>query len=152
MSNPDHKFKRPESVLVVVYTITGSVLLVKRTQPVFWQSVTGSLKWPDETPEHAARRELFEETGIDVKTDQIHNWHHTEEFEIPAAWTKKYGPNGARNVEHQFSLELPDEVLVKLNPKEHSEAQWCPMARAIEDVWSWTNRSLLQRVQDKHNF
>ena len=41
-------YKRPESVLVVVHTPAGQTLLLKRARPVFWQSVTGSLEWPDE--------------------------------------------------------------------------------------------------------
>ena len=57
-------YKRPESVLVVVYTVSGQTLLLKRNRPVFWQSITGSLKWPDESAPDAAYRELEEETGI----------------------------------------------------------------------------------------
>jgi len=56
--------KRPESVLVVVYTRAGEVLMLRRTSPRgFWQSVTGSLEW-GELPAHAAARELYEETGL----------------------------------------------------------------------------------------
>ena len=42
----DRRFKRPESVLVVIYTRSRECLLLERTQPSgFWQSVTGSLRW-----------------------------------------------------------------------------------------------------------
>ena len=52
----DSAWKRPESVLVVVYTVAGEFLLMERAQPVgFWQSVTGSLRW-DVQPAAAARR------------------------------------------------------------------------------------------------
>ena len=58
------QYKRPESVLVVIYTISGEVLLLERRQPAgFWQSVTGSLAW-DEAPREAAIREVSEETGL----------------------------------------------------------------------------------------
>ena len=57
--------------MVVVYTAAGETLLLKRLQPVFWQSVTGSLEWPDETPEDAARREVYEETGIEADAGWI---------------------------------------------------------------------------------
>ena len=44
-------FKRPESVLVIVYTRTGKVLLMHRKdRPGFWQSVTGSMKWDERDP------------------------------------------------------------------------------------------------------
>ena len=59
MSLQAKKFKRPESVLVVVYTRTGKVLLLKRADdPDFWQSVTGSLLWEETEPRQAAAREL----------------------------------------------------------------------------------------------
>ena len=56
------EFKRPESVLVLVDTLDGEVLMLNRVRPLgFWQSVTGSLK-RGESPRGAAERELFEET------------------------------------------------------------------------------------------
>ena len=56
--------KRPESVLVVIYTEHGDVLRLRRCDPLdFWQSVTGSLH-AGETPLQAAVREVREETGL----------------------------------------------------------------------------------------
>ena len=63
-SFPAPDYKRPESVLVVVYTADRETLILQRVGNSFWQSVTGSLNWDEESPEEAARRELFEETGI----------------------------------------------------------------------------------------
>ena len=55
-------FRRPVSVLVVVFTDAGEVLLLRRAKPFdFWQSITGSLH-ADESHAQAARRELLEET------------------------------------------------------------------------------------------
>ena len=43
-------FRRPESVLVVIYTPALDCLLLERVSPPgYWQSVTGTLGW-DETP------------------------------------------------------------------------------------------------------
>ena len=46
MSEKDRRYKRPESVLVVVYTRSNEILALRRKQPnYFWQSVAGSLEW-----------------------------------------------------------------------------------------------------------
>jgi len=60
-------WKRPVSVLIVIYARdSGRVLMMqRRDDPDFWQSVTGSLEG-DETPVAAAKREVCEETGIDI--------------------------------------------------------------------------------------
>ena len=70
-------FKIPESVLVVIYTPTWDVLLIRRTDedplaPAFWQSVTGGKDTVQETFQAAAIREVQEETGIgcDLDSDQ----------------------------------------------------------------------------------
>ena len=74
-------YKRPESVLVVVYTPAGQTLLLRRARPVFWQSVTGSLDWPDESPAEAARRELKDETGS-VASAGWCDWQHSYSFPV----------------------------------------------------------------------
>ena len=59
--------KIPESVLVVIHTAELEVLLIERAdKPGYWQSVTGSKDALDEPAVVTARREVFEETGIEV--------------------------------------------------------------------------------------
>ncbi len=60
-------FKLPVSVLVVIYAEdTKRVLMLqRRDDPAFWQSVTGSLE-AGETALQAAAREVKEEVAIDV--------------------------------------------------------------------------------------
>lgn len=52
-------YKRPESVLIVIYAHnSGRVLMLQRQDdPDFWQSVTGSLE-EGEQPAAAAAREI----------------------------------------------------------------------------------------------
>ncbi|MFK7854025.1 MAG: dihydroneopterin triphosphate diphosphatase [Granulosicoccus sp.] len=136
-------FKRPESVLVVVYTQNLEVLLIRRKQPAdFWQSVTGSLE-PGETPAAAARRELQEETGID---HPVIDHRHSRVFPIRPAWRKRYAPGVKENLEHEFSAQLPEPCDVKLDPSEHTAHLWLPLIDAIAKVSSHTNRAALKSI------
>ena len=137
--------KRPESVLVVVHTRAGEVLLLKRRRPVFWQSVTGSLRWPDESAAAAARRELREETGIEAG-DALRDWQRSWTFAILPEYRHRYGSGVSDNVEHLFSVGLDDRVAVAIDPSEHSEYRWVDGPTAAAMVWSWTNREGIELV------
>lgn len=135
----DPRYKLPESVLVVVYTLAGEVLLLRRRQPAwFWQSVTGSLRG-GETPRGAAIRELFEETGL--RADRaLADWHCQVEFPIVPPWRQRYAPGDLFNREHWFGMALHTRRTVRLDSREHRECRWLPVAEAWRRASSWTNR------------
>jgi dATP pyrophosphohydrolase len=146
-ATPPRAYKRPESVLVVVYTRTGKVLLLRRADhPDFWQSVTGSMEWGDEQPAETAARELHEETGIRVSPDGLEDWHLQQRYEIFPQFRYRYAPDVFENTEHFFSLELPREQDIVLSPGEHLEYVWVSFPEAIERVFSWTNRDALRHL------
>ena len=139
----EHSWKRPESVLIVVYTMSGEVLLMERTQPIgFWQSVTGSLLW-DELPAAAARRELLEETGTvaEPRDCQLQN-----RFPILPAWRARYHPDVIENIEHVFALELVARCNIFLNPDEHSQYEWLDAHAAIRRCSSWSNAQAIEKI------
>jgi dATP pyrophosphohydrolase len=137
--------KRPESVLVVVTAATGEVLLLcRREPPDFWQSVTGSLEW-GETPAGAARRELYEETGIEAG-DALVDLAHTVRFPILPAWRARYAPGTETNLEHWFHLALPAPVDVRLNPAEHTGYRWLPALEALRRASSHTDREAIDTL------
>jgi dihydroneopterin triphosphate diphosphatase len=138
-------FRRPESVLIVIYTSGGEFLLLERVQPPgFWQSVTGSLEW-GETADDAARREIAEETGI--TQGLMRNLQWTQVYEILPSFGKKYAPGITRNLEHAFALKLQGRVSVILSPAEHVRYRWMPAAEAIETVSSSTNRTIIEQLR-----
>lgn len=141
------KHKRPESVLVVVYTRADTVLLLQRSDKTdFWQSVTGSMRWDESDPEVTARRELSEETGL-VVNDGLRNWEKTFRFQILPQWAHRYAPGTKENLEHMFALELPEEVMITMNPLEHAAFVWLSFAEASQRVTSWTNREAIDLIQ-----
>jgi dATP pyrophosphohydrolase len=137
--------RRPESVLIVIHTSGGEFLLIERVRPPgFWQSVTGSLEW-GELPEHAARREVIEETGISEGV--LENLHWIQQYEILASFGRVYAPGITHNVEHAFALTLSDRVPVTLSPTEHVQYRWLSAEDAIRTVSSSTNRAVIERLR-----
>jgi dATP pyrophosphohydrolase len=137
-----YRWKRPESVLVVVASQAGEVLLLERCAPRgFWQSVTGSLDW-GESAAAAASRELLEETGLSEQPEDCREMHR---FPIVPPWRSRYAPEATHNLEHVFRLVLPARIEVGLNPSEHVAACWLPRAVAARRVGSWSNREAILR-------
>ena len=138
-------YKRPQSVLVVVCTRGGEILMLRRARPSqFWQSVTGSLN-PGESPRLAALREVREETGlkaggrlIDLKRSVL--------FPIVKAWQARYAPRVRFNREYWFALVLEGRRLIRLDPEEHLEYRWLPAREAAALASSWTNRDAIRTL------
>jgi dATP pyrophosphohydrolase len=134
--------KRPESVLVVVHTRAGLVLLLRRIEPAdWWQSVTGSLEH-GETALHAARRELHEETGLAADAD-LEDAGIVNRFLIIEPWRAEYAPEVTHNTEQVFRLLLPEALPVTLAPAEHGELVWLPRAAALARATSATDRAAI---------
>lgn len=136
--------KIPISVLVVIHTAALEVLLLERAQrPGYWQSVTGSLGTPDEPLEHAAQRELFEETGLAADQGRLRRWNLINTFEIYGHWRHRFAPGTTHNTEHVFSFAIPERLPVRLAPEEHRASLWLPWRAAAQKCFSWSNRDAI---------
>ena len=135
---------------MVIYKSNGEVLLIERADKAnFWQSVTGSVDAIDEDLKVAAAREVFEETGIDVAAlsmGSLQDMHHQIEYEIYPQWRHRYAPGVTRNIEHWFSLLVPDATQVQLAPREHVAYEWLPFADAASKCFSPSNGAAILQL------
>jgi len=141
--------KIPISVLVVIHTADLEVLLIERADRAgFWQSVTGSLDAPDEPPELAAARELFEETGVnaDGATIVLRDWGVSNIYEIYPTWRHRYAPGVTLNTEHVFSVCVPRTIPITLSPREHVAHAWLPLLDAADRCFSASNAEAILQL------
>ena len=145
-------FKLPCSVLVVIHTAALDVLLIERAQqPGVWQSVTGSLDAAGESLRDAARREVFEETGIAVGSAQVpeaalRDWALRNVYEIYPVWRHRYAPGVWKNVESVYALQVPTGTPVRLSPREHRASRWLPWADAAAACFSASNAEAIRQL------
>ena len=140
------KYRRPVSVIVIVYAENGDVLLLRRRDPFdFWQSITGSL-YDGETHAAAAARELFEETGLRDE-GALEYAGVSRQFAIDPRWRDRFEPGVVENVEFEWRYRVPERPDIKLDEAEHSEYCWLPADEALAKVWSWTNKDALRQLR-----
>jgi dihydroneopterin triphosphate diphosphatase len=146
-AQPASRTKIPESVLVVIHTADLRVLLLERADhPGFWQSVTGSLEQPDEPLVQTCRREVMEETGLDVDRFLLSDWQQQNRYEIYPHWRHRYPAGVTHNTEHVFGLLLPDALPVSLAPREHLAWTWLPWEEAAGRCFSWSNAQAIRSL------
>lgn len=133
-------YKRPESVLVVLYDEHHRILLLQRDDDAsFWQSVTGTIE-TGESPEQTAYREVHEEIGLPLQPHlhQVVNRHQTNRFKIRSRWLHRYPPGTLYNTEHVFTAQIPADTAIVLT--EHLSYEWLDKPAALQRIWSPSNR------------
>lgn len=149
---PSRPPKIPESVLVVIHTAALDVLLIERADaPGYWQSVTGAKDTLDEAAALTARREVLEETGIevgspDVPLANLHDWHLSNVYEIYPVWRHRYAPGVTHNTEFVFGLRVARDAPVRLSPREHVAHLWLPWREAADRCFSPSNAEAILQL------
>jgi dihydroneopterin triphosphate diphosphatase len=136
-------YKQPRSVQVVIFAEGAGgreYLLLRRvaSHGGFWQSVTGSLE-EGETHARAAVREVYEETGIRRREDELIDLCVVNVFEIAPQWRAKYAPDVTSNEEVCFALKV-DKCEVRIDPIEHDEYAWVNDETAVRMLYWESNK------------
>jgi dATP pyrophosphohydrolase len=139
-------YKIPISVLVVIHTPDGQVLLIERADhPGWWQSVTGSQERGESLVETAIR-EVAEETGLDARRHQLRDWGYSNVYEIYDCYRHRYPPGTTHNTEHVFGLLVPAPLPVTLAEDEHLAWRWLPWQEAAGRCFSPSNAEAIRRL------
>ena len=152
MTAAAQRFKVPESVLVVIHSADLDVLLLERADaPGFWQSVTGSKDTPEESLVETCIREVAEETGILIASDQVPlecliDWALSNVYDIYPVWRHRYAEGVSRNTEHVFGLRVPRDTAVRLAPREHLRFEWLPWREAADRCFSPSNAEAILQL------
>ena len=126
------------------------LLLERRDQPGWWQSVTGSLE-ENESPEQAAVREVAEETGIDTHQFGLRDWRQSNIYEIYPRFRHRYAPEVTHNTEHVLSVCLPQPVSIVLSPLEHVRYVWLSATHAAAQCFSPSNQFAIQQLRETYH-
>ena len=127
---PASPLRVPRQVLVYVHRAGPEFLLLERTlaHGGFWQGVSGAPEW-GEADDNAARRELFEETGLAASPSRIGFRYDLR----PAGrdWVELYGPGVETVPEEVYAVAAPRDWQPALDPQEHVAHRWCLLDEAL---------------------
>lgn len=159
--------KIPVSVLVVMVSPAGDFLLIERADKAgYWQSVTGSLDFPEESPLQAAVREMEEETGfkarpvdsptvIDATPAELllpgllRPWPNSLQYEIFEHWRHRYPQGVTHNTEHWFMVCVPADFKPRLAVNEHVAYAWLDAPQAAARCFSPNNAQAILALASK---
>ncbi len=81
-----------------------------------------------------------------MSPQRLRDWRLSRRYTIFPEWRHKYAPGTLKNTEHVFSLELPGESAIYVNPAEHTAYAWVPFGEAAARAFSWTNRAAIETL------
>ena len=143
--------RAPLQILAIPYKTVGGIRLYcvfHRADCDQWQFISGGGE-DDETPSAAAKREIFEESGISLSAEDLIPL--TSMCYIPA---NIYNPKATRHwpkdlyviPEYSFGFAWNGDILLS---REHTEYRWLPMAE-LRELLTWdSNRTALYELDCK---
>jgi len=141
--------RRAVSVNVFLYRVKGEqieYLILKRVARPdlnlsgFWQGVSGALE-PGENFEKAARREVFEETGLLL--EQLTATGLTLIYPIKSEWRSVYGADPDEIIERVFCSKIKGQPILS---GEHCAFSWLPYQKAYQRLTFGDYRLAIESV------
>ncbi len=143
------KEKYRKAVFAVVYATTEHgvqfALLKRKKHWKGWEFTKGKIE-SFETKRHAAKREVYEETGL--KATKVKKLPYKGEYKYNKPLKDRPGVVG--QTFHLFAVEVekPLDGKIKVDPKEHNYGKWFSFKEAHKKL-TWPNqRKALKIVND----
>ncbi|GGN06887.1 dATP pyrophosphohydrolase [Thermus composti] len=102
----------------------------------FWQPITGGIK-EGEASREACVREIYEETSLRIRTEDLHSIPGHWEFELPHQVIRK----------SLYWVETP-EASIRIAPEEHDDWKWVPISAVEAQLYWESNRRTWAAVRD----
>jgi len=143
-------YRRPEQILIYLYKCTPAgefeYMLFHRIPRggSIWQAVSGAANWDEDLVE-AARREVYEETGI----TGLSGLTAVGDFSFPLGhkpWMN-YPPDVTRIHNTVFAAEIRTDTITL--SEEHDDYCWCEYEKAMQLLRWPEDREALERL---HNY
>lgn len=140
----------PKQVLVIPYRIINDKVeycIFRRKDMQVWQWVAGGVEDFDKDIISAARRELFEETGIcdEVKIIELEEFTKIPVVNVVKGF--KWGEDIFYSDEYSFAVNIYDKK-IKIS-EEHSEYKWTSYDEARNLLKYDSNKSALWELNEK---
>ena len=139
----------PKQVLIIPYRVRNGNIeycILKRSDLKIWQLVAGGAEDFDENIIASAKRELYEETGInDVELEQLEMT-----AKIPVVNVVKdfmWGEDVFYSEEFAFAANIDNKEIVL--SREHEEYKWVDYSSAKAELRYDSNKSALWEINEK---
>lgn len=138
--------RAPYQVLIFLYTFSEKneikYCILKRKDLKVWQGIAGGGE-DKELPLQTAKRETFEEAGIEISEDSFIKLNSIANISVEAIGGPIWGKDILEVPEYAFGLEVKSQE-IKIN-NEHTEYKWLSYSQALSKLeWESNKNALLE--------
>lgn len=151
MKNKEKPYRK--NVGIVVFNSSGRVLAGERIQyPGIFQFPQGGLD-KGENPVDAARRELYEETGLLLREEPVYeipDWLYYEFPEDIPAHLKKYRGQAQKWFFFKWDGEI-SQLKLDLHEREFLTVKWYEIQKLVDEIVEFKKATYLRVLEEAKN-